>query len=396
MNSIKLTFRIPFFLIILFLSGYSASAQETTNGELTRPFQFTFVYPVGTNGISAGNYVNNVSINMLAGLSGGVKGAELGSLVNVSLGSVDGLQAAGLVNTSLGYMNGLQMSGLANFNKGELVGVQASGLANLNTHKVNGVQMGGLVNVATKTVDGGQFAGLVNVSAGSTYGAQLAGLINVSAGDTDGAQLSGIANVSAGKLDGVQIGLANYAKSVKGFQLGLLNITESVEKGAVLGLFSFVRDGYRRVELETNETFYLNAAFKSGTSRLYTIYTVSFKTDMDKTYWAPGIGLGTLMPISQKMNANIDLIARQVNEDEGWTEELNMWNTLKINFSYLIGERLEIYGGPSMNVSVSGIKDLEGNLIGESFSPDWGELSSHAYKKNKVKSYIGFNLGIRL
>jgi len=66
-----------------------------------------------------------------------------------------------------------------------------------------------------------------------------------------------------------------------------------------------------------------------------------------------------------------------------------------VNFSYKLTDRIEFYGGPSFNVTISGVKDAEGNIIGESFSPSWG-LSSKTYKKNQVKTYLGFNLGVRL
>lgn len=86
--------------------------------------------------------------------------------------------------------------------------------------------------------------------------------------------------------------------------------------------------------------------------------------------------------------------ARQVNEDEWWTKDLNMLNTLKVNVAYQLSEKVQLYGGPSLNVAVSGIEDNEGNIIGESFTPSWG-FYSKSYDHHKVKMYLGFNAGIR-
>ncbi len=379
MKSIK--FFKTFFLLLFAISATSISvlAQEQSKDELKRPIQLTFVYPVGSNGIHAYRYVNNVSINILAGMSGGTDGLEIGGLANISTGHVNGVQAAGLLNGSAEYVKGLQLGGIANFNKGEFVGAQAGGISNINTYKFQGLQLAGISNISLDKVNGLQAAGISNFTRGNVYGWQLAG----------------IANVATEKINGVQIGLINYSKAVNGFQIGLINATNEVEKGAVLGLFSFVKNGYTRMEIEANETFYANFAIKNGLPWLYNIYTVSYKTKGNKNYWAPGIGLGTYQSISDKLGVNVDLISYQVNEDEWWTEDLNMLNKLKVNLSYRLTERIELYGGPSLNVTVSGIKDQEGNIIGESFTPSWKSYEK-TYSKNQVKTYVGFNFGIRL
>ena len=77
-----------------------------------------------------------------------------------------------------------------------------------------------------------------------------------------------------------------------------------------------------------------------------------------------------------------------------WTEELNLLNSLSLNLAYNFSDKLAIYGGPSLNVTVSSIRDEEGNLIGESFSPDW-DFFEETYADNKVKMYMGFKVGLR-
>jgi hypothetical protein len=379
MKIININFKQPFFatLLLLAFAPYTFS-QNNQNVTAKRAAQLTFIYPVGTNGIDAGKYINVVSINMLAGISGGVSGAEIGGLANITLGSVNGFQAAGLVNSSLYIMKGVQVGGLANFHKGEMTGLQISGLSNVNLGKSHGCQI----------------AGLANYNEVSAKGAQIGGLSNVLIGDAQGTQISGIANVTSNKLRGAQISLMNYARVVNGVQIGLINATDSVEKGVVIGLFSFVRHGYHRVEVEANETFYGNITIKTGLPWLYNIYTLGYKSQDGKNYWSPGVGFGSMMPVNRRMNINLDLIARQVNEDEWWTEELNLLNSLKLNISYKLAEKFEIYGGPSFNLIVSGIKDSEGNIIGESFSPSWSRTHK-THDDYQLKSYVGFDFGVR-
>lgn len=388
----------------------SLETADTTEASVkVIPFQLTLVSPLGTNGLSSGKVANNVSINIFAGISGGVYGMELGGLANFSKGDVIGLQAASLLNGGLGQVKGAQLSGIGNYNKDKVVGLQASGLLNVNTAEVLGTQMSGIMNYSMKNFTGFQGSGILNTHIGTFTGLQAAGITNVTTKSFTGAQLSAITNTIVGDLQGLQLsmvnvttkttsgaqlGLFNYSRNVKGLQFGLINIADSVEKGAAIGLFTYVRHGYHKFEVESNETFYGNVTFKSGVKNLYMIYTAGFKHENGINYWAPGIGIGTLSRITNKIDLNTDLIVRQVNEGEWWTEELNMLNTLSLNFGYNISDKFAIYGGPSLNVMVSGIKDNEGNIVGGSFTPDWSFFDD-TYDYNRVKMYVGVKAGIR-
>ena len=356
--------------------GLRVNAQNQELPAKKMPAQLTFLFPLGTNGLNSHRVVNNFSLNMLAGVSAGVRGLEIGGLGNFTKGHMKGFQAAGLANATLGNVEGLQLAGLVNFNKGHVKGLQTAGLVNTGLGAVEGIQLAGLINAPAKNV----------------YGAQVAGLANVNTGHLRGLQL-GLTNVSVKSVTGTQVGLVNYTRKLNGFQLGLVNIADSVEKGGGMGLITFYRNGYHRFEVEWNETFYLNATFKSGIDQLYMIYKVGFKTDNNRTFWATGIGVGSLFRLSQGVSLNTDLIASQVNEDAWWTDELNLLNTLKFNFSFHFTDQLALFAGPSFNVVVSGIEDAEGQVIGDSFSP-W-DLYDRTHSNNRVKMYLGLNAGIR-
>ena len=231
--------------------NFEIKAQDKKLPTKTMPAQLTFLFPVGTNGLNSHLVANNFSVNMLAGASARVKGAEIGGLSNYTKGSVTGLQAAGLANATLGNVTGLQLAGLVNFNKGYVKGFQVAGLANVITGSVEGLQLAGLVNAPAKDVKGLQVASLANVSTGNLRGLQLA-----------------LTNVAVKSVAGSQIGLVNYTRKLDGFQLGLVNVADSVGKGGGLGLITYYKNGYHKFEVEWNETFYLNATFKSGVERL--------------------------------------------------------------------------------------------------------------------------------
>ena len=357
-------------------TGIKVNAQDQALPAKKMPAQLTFLFPLGTNGFNSPLVINNFSVNMLAGVSAGVKGVEVAGLGNFTKGDIRGLQAAGLANATTGSTKGLQLASLLNFNKGKVEGVQAAGLVNTSTNAIKGIQLAGLVNTSLKGVNGIQTAALVNFNNGHLKGLQ-----------------TGLTNISVKSTNGAQIGLVNYTRKLDGFQLGLVNVADSVGKGGGLGLITFYKNGYHRFEIEWNETFYLNATFKSGVDKLYMIYTLGFKTDNDRTYWAPGIGLGSIFRLSHGVSLNTDLIASQVNEDEWWTDKLNLLSTLKFNFSFHFTDQLADFAGPSFNVVVSGIEDAEGQVVGDSFSP-W-DLYDKTHSNNRVRMYIGLNAGIR-
>lgn len=128
---------------------------------------------VSTNGSQAENTINYFSLNLLGGYSGGLRGFELGSLLNMERGSV----------------SGLQITAGANF-----VGLDASA-----------IQIAGVFNYSN-SLNGGQLA-LVNIS-GDVVGAQV-GLVNI-ANDVQGAQI-GFFNIS-NEVIGPTIGVFNVSK----------------------------------------------------------------------------------------------------------------------------------------------------------------------------------------
>jgi hypothetical protein len=155
---------------------FSSILQAQEKEEALEGAQFTFAYPLGTNGEDAINQANRFSFNLLYGVNGGLDGLEIG--------------------------------GLANYNHGKVRGVQLAGIANINKEYTYGFM----------------WAGGMNLTLDDAYGVQLADF-NVAVGDFQGVQ-AGVINY-AGGMRGVQIGIVNIVGEDKGaIPIGLINVVK--------------------------------------------------------------------------------------------------------------------------------------------------------------------------
>ena len=95
---------------------------------------------------------------------------------------------------------------------------------------VSGLDLG-LVNHTTGIQTGVQW-GFVNITDGGLTGWQSA-FVNVSKGNSAGLQ-TGTVNYHSGHFEGLQFSVVNYSATLKGLQLGLINI---IGKGGFLPVF---------------------------------------------------------------------------------------------------------------------------------------------------------------
>lgn len=423
MKTLKLFYAVVFIII-----SSTLTAQDTTKvvtegeeGNRIRPFQLTFITPMGTNGIESGKYTNIISFNMFAGYSGGLQGVEFGGFSNAEHGNVRGAQFAGFTNVVTGNVYGAQFSGFTNVVRKDLTGGQFTGFSNVVVGNVSGIQACGFSNVVKEDMELVQIAGFSNVVNGKTNGAQIAGFMNVARKDIDGFQLAGFANVAANNahavqiagfsntakdtLTGVQIsGFINTAKHVNGSQIGFINVCDSMENGIPLGFLSIVKKGYHKLEVGGSESFYATASVKLGVPRFYNILSMGIKPEGDMFYWGPGYGIGTELGITEKMNMNIDVISYAIFDSEhnwkvepweggNWDYEYSSLNTLSINLSRNFTKNIALYGGPSFNVLVSNETDNQGNLIGTDLAPY--KMYKETYDETVLEMYLGFKAGLR-
>ncbi len=379
-------------LALLFFFGINVKAQDDTTK--IRPFQMTFVTPLGTNGLDAWNITNKVSINLYAGYNGGLDGVELSGFGGMLKNNMLGTQISGFGNIVIGTGNGFQAAGFFNYTQKYYSGVQVSGFSNIILNDAKAWQFTGFGNVITGKSDGGQIAGFSNYSEGNKIG-QVSGFANVNVGDLKGFQIAGFSNVNTDSLKGIQIaGFANYTKKLKGVQIAPFNYVDSLENGVPIGVFSIVRNGYRAFEIGVSETLYGTVSFKTGVNQFYNIVSVGSAYKNDKILWGFGYGIGTMMPVKEDWNIAIELMSYQINEDEWFTEALNLHNKLQITASKKVSENIDLFGGVSWNVNVSETIDHKGDPFKSSVTP-YDVFNKTYGNDNNVKMYPGFTAGIR-
>ena len=289
---------------------------ENVSDTLHRTFQASLVPFVGTNRKISGSVVNDFSLNLLGGFSGGTNKLEFGGLFNLNSGQVQYVQIAGLYNQVSGSVKGVQLAGLSNITLDEVKAAQVAGLVNFSTGEVRGLQLAGLINVGTNGIRGAQFAGLSNYSHRDVSGAQVSGLLNV--GRT---------------VKGVQIGLLNYADSVRGLPIGLI---------------SFVRKGYHQVELGADEVLPVNLSLRTGTRGFYNMIFAGIRPEIaDSTTWAFGYGLGVAPRLGRKVSLNFEVSSSQLNL--GNVAALNLINKAYLGLEYQFVKGFGIFLGPSVN-----------------------------------------------
>ncbi|MCB0577834.1 MAG: STN domain-containing protein [Phaeodactylibacter sp.] len=375
-------------------------ATAANNKGDTRLAQISLLPFVGTNALRSNEITNRFSVNLLWGTNGGVDGMEVGGFVNNVKRDVRGVQVAGFGSTVGQSVTGTQVSGLFNIIGDTLTGVQASGLINIAGH-ARAVQAAGLSNITNGDFAGVQAAGLFNISAGNADGIQAAGLFNVSAGKVK-TQASSLFNIAGDVQVGQASALLNVGKKVGGFQIGLINVADTVS-GVPAGLLNIIKHGYNRFELSVNDALYANASLKLGAYRFYNIIHLGARWDdvapgtAETTMsWGLGYGLGTALRLNPRLLLNIEGVAIHINEQERWTNELNLLNQLRFTLDFhQESRRTSIFAGPVANVLVSKLYDPDTGTLGSAVIAPSYTLLNHAKGGTSVKLWAGLQAGVR-
>ncbi|MFY0627139.1 MAG: hypothetical protein JXR07_12640 [Reichenbachiella sp.] len=392
-------------LVQFFTSKVSRNNAKNVSLEEVKPFQFSLVPMVGTNGSMSGQITNRFSINLLAGYSKGTTGLEVGGFYNIDRENVSMVQLAGFGNAVGGNTQGVQLAGFLNTNKGKTGGLQGAGFVNLVGGETQGAQLAGFVNYVADDFKGAQLAGFVNV-AYESKAAQLAGFTNITTKNSSGTQLSGFTNV-ARNYKGAQIsGFLNIGKNVSGFQgsaflnisnnlkgaqLGLINIVDSLESGVTIGVINVVKNGLMEGAIETSDFMHALVSFRSGSNRLYSILSIGGQFKKRKLY-SIGFGFGSKFKLYKKLYSNLELSSHGLEEDFTFNE-LNILNRFNLNIGYQFAKHLSITAGPVLNVYVTRMQNPE---TGE-YGYDWGQ--SPMFETNdsgtNITGWLGFSAAIR-
>jgi hypothetical protein len=358
--------------------------------------QISFLPFLGSNGSLSGNMINNYSINMLGGYSRGTRQIELGFFVNMDREDVSWFQVAGFGNLVGGNVYGVQASGFANVNGGETKAVQITGLANVNFDDFKGVQVAGLANTNLESADGVSLAGFSNMANGPSLGVQIAGGANLHFGDFTGSQFAGITNISTHHLSGSQIcGVFNYGQRVRGTQIAVFNYADTLG-GMPIGIVSYVRSGYHKLEVGADEVFYTNLAFRTGVRKFYNIVMAGIKPEKnidDMNVWTFGYGIGTAPKLSRWLQLNVDLTAQHVNKGS-FTSELSLLNKLHVGVDFQLAPKFSAYAGLTLNGYLTHTSYSDYPVLFTDFNPS--VFYDHTFSNgNNLKMWIGAQVGLR-
>jgi hypothetical protein len=281
------------FLLVMMVLICIPALVTANNLKIKRiPFSVSVLPALGMHigGDDGVRYSKVVSLNVLGVMSDDIDGLEVSSLFSLTRYNMYGFQASGVFNQNGGRVIGMQTAGIANLANGKVNGVQTAGICNVVNDRTAALQTAGIINTVKGSMYGFQAAGLINVVNGNSFSLQTAGLVNVITKAGNGVQAAGLMNLSdvyhgaqfagliniAGNFKGFQAaGLINVAGDAEGVQLGVINISKSLN-GLPLGLFNYSADGERHglVSYDSSGTAY--TSFKSGTQQAYTSLSISY------------------------------------------------------------------------------------------------------------------------
>lgn len=354
----------------LFVSSRQKIQSLNLGGLITEaPFQASLVPGLGTHGTLGGQVVNTVSLNILGGYNAGVDGVEVG-MFNLDKSDVKSFQLGILFNVVGGTVRGVQIGG--GFNQV---------LSN-----VKALQLAGGFNYAQGDLDGVQLAIGFN-RAKKVSGFQVA-LMNLADGDVSGVQ-AGLLNIADKKFNGIQFGgLFNYARNLRGLQIGLINASDN-SSGLSLGLINFVKNGYHKVGINSNETTDVNLFYKTGTPWLYNIFLAGTNViNKDKLY-AYGLGYGNELSIFRFLAFNTEVTARYLYQGNG--RYLNLLYRVDGALNIRFSRSFSIVAGPSLNFYRT---DQKTPVNGYSFV---ASLPNHHPTNNpNYTRWIGWTVGINI
>lgn len=322
---------------------------QNISDTLFTDFSISLVPPISTNRFLSINTENKISFNLLIGYSKGVSVFELGGLLNIDNGNV----------------KSVQIGGLGNLVSGSMAGVQVGGLFNLVNQQVQGVQIGGLFNLNAASCRGVQIGGIGNNNLGSTEGVQIGGIFNRTK-NFKGFQLAGIANLSDTSSGFQLAGLINRAQTMKGAQLALINICDTAE-GVPLGFFSFVRKGYHKLELSTDEIGFVSLSFGTGAASFHNVFSGGFNYRYPEI-WTYGYGLGSTLVNGKSWGLNLDISAQQL-QSIGTEIKANILTRVLLSAEFLVKPKFQIGLGPTLSFLTADTTDPRYQSVFQNIPP---------------------------
>lgn len=332
-----------------------AKSEKQAGPLAEKPFQVSFISPLGTDGMNSPKNTYKFSLNLLGGVTGGLNGLEFGGLYNINKYKTYGAQFAGIFNYT-DTLRGFQWAGIGNIAKNGKSVFQVAGIFNFKNHSEG--------NTST------QIAGIGNLSLSGKTAVQVSPIVNIA--DTTNCQVSTIVNV---------------ARKSK-FQIGLVNVSDSAN--IMIGLVNIARNGFMEVEAAGGEFMHASVSFRSGTKKLYGI--LSFGYNFSDEFFGYGAGIGTTLDFNDKWGMNIEAVQYSLADKNFKQKKYNGLSQIRPVVHYNFNKKISIFGGPVANVYV-GDKSDENKLLHVSAPYTIWDYDG---SKKKVEAWFGFTAGVRI
>jgi hypothetical protein len=359
---------------------------------------------LSTDWTRVGQVRHFLSVDLVAGVSGGSTGVTVSGVADVERGRVWGLQAAGVASLAW-RVSGVQAGGVAAITR-DLDGLQLAGVAAV-ADTAEGAQAGGVAAVSRGRADlqlagvaavaqgraSTQLAGVVAAADGAAR-SQLAGVAAAARGDTNiqgagvaavarGAnlQVAGVAAVARGtaniqiagvvnvarRLEGIQVAPINVARRVDGVQVGVINVGSA--DGFSFGLINIVPGGRTDLEVAVDSSRLGTLLFRHGGRRWHNVYGVGGHPvdetgvggtgGADDDVWMYGLGFGPSWRAAGAV-VDLELLGWQINHGRSHYDGLSLLGQLRLSAAYGLGP-LQIVAGGALNGHVS--SDPESPLV---------------------------------
>ncbi len=368
--------------------------------ETVMPMQFGFVHPLGTNGLNSTNVYNAVSINALTGHSKGTLGTEISGLYSINKQHAIGFKASGVMDLVHGSVLGTQVGGVMASAGGASEGFQAGGVVAMGGGSLDGMQAGGVFAGTKGNVEGFQAGGVVAIIGGdSVKGMQAGGVVALNKGSIEGMQAAGVVSINKGDVEGVQAaGVVSMARFVKGAQIGIVNIADSVDgKSVQLGLVNIARKGgIMRFGVMTTEFYNATAFLKSGTRHFHGYIGMATQLHEKDYRFGPMIGVGTSIRLANRLYVEPEWMQWFVIHKNNlvYKDRTTQIQQLRTMFSFSTGKKgPHISAGPTINLSSTSYKNSNGEL-GIDFAPSYFFNKNFSRNQVNVRAWFGYNVTV--
>jgi len=142
----------------------------------------------------------------------------------------------------------------------------------------------------------------------------------------------------------------NRTVALRGLQIGLISINDTIESGGSLSLVNIVRRGfYRSWEVSVADYSNLAVTYRMGTRTLYTIYTVGANF-IEDNLWNIGIGFGHRRAINTNLDFRPEIVTYNYYTMDFRNIQPTFSHHLKFGFVYNASENFGISLAPSVFV----------------------------------------------